>query len=302
MKKFKGIFFLLISLFCLNKINSQSIKFFGYDHITGQRDSVTFGFDQNATMGIDEALGEIDITNTPANTNNMRVIQRTAEDFECLYDENEEEVYFSNSFESKINLRPLSPTSEGDNSLYFEVKNYTANFDWSYEIVITDYVNPPSPNNQYLLGFSANYDCDPTNNMLLDSYLTVIDIDPPIGPDPTGDFSILVLLDEPPIGENYTHFYFKIQPNDISTEIDEPNLASYNIYPNPADEFIHLEGYDRESTAYELYNIQGQLVKQGDLSISQTKIITADLAAGLYVVNILSINGQSTARNLISIY
>ncbi len=296
MKKYRVTFSFLFSLLFYNNVYCQTITFLGYtsDQMIPV-DTVTFGFANNATIGIDDGLGEIDITSSPIDSFDLRVVQRTAEDFECLFNENAEPVYFSSSFESKINLRPIVPDSNGDNSLYFEVINYSNNFDGGYDIILTNYVTDPLiPIEQYFLGFKASFICNSTNNINLDNNLFD---GVPI------TLANIVVLPKPPNSNDdwYTHFYFKLE-RDITTNTTESPLVSYKIYPNPADEFIHLEGYDPESTAYELYNIQGQLVKQGDLSTTQTKIMTANLSAGLYVVNILSSNGQSTIRNLISIY
>ncbi len=296
MKKYKLVFSFIFSLLFFSAgSHGQTIKFFG--HVLGQIepvDTVTFGFANNATMGIDQALGEIDITDVPIDTYDIRVIQRTAEDFECLYNENAEAVHFSTSFESKNNLRPSFTSSEDDNSLYFEVISYSNNFDGGYSIILVDYVrNLQDPIDQYFMGLSAVSECSESNNMFLDT--NVFDGSP---------FPLAALLLLPtPLGSDdlYTHFYFKLE-RDITTSTNEPILSPYKIYPNPADEFVNLQGYQPEDSAYELYNIQGQLVKQGYLSTTQTKINTTDLPAGSYIVKILSNNGQVASRSLLSIY
>lgn len=257
-------------------------------------DTVTFGFEINATMGIDEGLGEIDISDNPIDGFDLRIVQRTAEDFECLYDENAEPIHFSTSFESKNNLRPLFTSSEDDNSLYFEVISYSNNFDGGYSIILVDYVrNLQDPIDQYFMGLSAVSACSESNNMFLDT--NVFDGSP---------FPLAALLLLPtPLGsdDQYTHFYFKLE-RDMTTNTNESILSSYKIYPNPADEFVNLEGYQNEDSTYELYNIQGQLVKQGNLSTTQTKINTTDLPTGSYVVKILTSNGQAASRRLLTIY
>ncbi len=294
MKRYKLVFSILLLLLCKN-INSQTIRIFGYKSGLIPADSVLIGFDDNATMGIDEALGEIDITDTPIDSFDLRVIQRTAEDFECLFDENAEPIQFSSSFESKVNLRPLNPSSEIDNSLYFEIKIYTRNFEGGYLMLFNDYVrNPLIPIEEYFLGFNSTFDCDPNNNMFLGHNIF----------DAVPSFTIpgLLLLPSPlgNVDDLFTHLYFKLE-RDITTNTEEPITESLKIYPNPADEFINVEGYDHEDRFYQLYNAQGQLVKQGDLMASQTKIGTVDLPAGSYVLKLLSSDKNSGKNHRIII-
>ncbi len=296
MKAYTPTFLLVLFLLFYSKINSQTIMFLGYT--SGEIvpvDTVVFGFANNATIGIDETLGEVDITDHPIDSFDLRVIQRTAEDFECLYDENAEPVHFPTSFESKVNLRPIIPDSEEENSLYFEVINYSYNFTGGYDIVLVDYVrNITDPADQYFMSISSSFDCHPDNNMFLGSNLFAGSPFPLIS---------LTVLPKPLSSDDdwYTHFYFKLE-RDITTNTDEPSLPSYKIYPNPADEFVNLEKYNYGNSSYELYNIQGQLVKQGEFSSVQTKVNTADLPAGSYIVKILSNNGQVASRSLISVY
>ena len=296
MQNFKFILFLMLSSLSINQVNSQTVIFLGYESESFiPVDTVVFGFANNATVGIDEALGEVDITDHPSDSFDLRVIQRTAEDFECLYDENAEPVYFSSSFESKINVRPIVPDSEEDNSLYFEVVNYSSKiFTGGFDILLVDYKRDISdPLDEYFMGFQPSFDCDSDNNSFLGFNL--------FGDTPDPLFSLLVF--PKPFGtENwYTHFYFKLE-RDITTNTSDFALPSYKVYPNPANEFINLEGYQNEEVSYELYNIQGQLVKQGNLLTTQTTININDLTAGSYVVKILTDSGRTTGRSLLTVY
>ncbi len=296
MKKYQLVFSFIILLLLNNHLHSQTIIFLGYT--SGQIipvDTVVFGFANNATVGIDEALGEVDITDHPTDSFDLRVIQRTAEDFECLYDENAEPVYFSSSFESKINVRPVIPDSEEENSLYFEVVNYSNNFTGGFDILLVDYKRDLfDPLDEYFMGFQPNFDCDPDNNSFLGFNLFGSVSDPLVS----------LVLTPKPLGSDddwYTHFYFKLK-RDLTTNTSESALPSYKVYPNPANEFINLEGYQNEAVSYELYNIQGQLVKKGNLLTTQTTININDLTAGSYVVKILTDSGRTTGRSLLTVY
>ena len=98
----------------------------------------------------------------------------------------------------------------------------------------------------------------------------------------------------------YTHFYFKLE-RDITTNTNEENLESLKIYPKSADDYINVEGFDNQFGFYQLYSAQGQLVKQGDLLDRQTKVDTEELAAGLYVLKLISADKNSDKNHRIII-
>ncbi len=78
---------------------------------------------------------------------------------------------------------------------------------------------------------------------------------------------------------------------------------SYRVFPNPADGFINIvSNAEEENGLYQLYNAQGQLVKQGDLVATQTKVSTSDLPAGLYIMQIDTNNEKSSSHNLVIIH
>ena len=64
---------------------AQGFKIVGVSNNSVRVDSVTFGFDNNATIGIDTQLGEVNIFNQPAKPFDMRVVQRDSTNFSCTY-------------------------------------------------------------------------------------------------------------------------------------------------------------------------------------------------------------------------
>lgn len=60
------------------------------------------------------------------------------------------------------------------------------------------------------------------------------------------------------------------------------------VYPNPANEFIQVSV--TENTKYELYNVTGQLVKIGSLSVNENSINIQELSKGCYLLKLKSEN------------
>jgi hypothetical protein len=78
---------------------------------------------------------------------------------------------------------------------------------------------------------------------------------------------------------------------DVTTSIlTENKLNKYLVFPNPATEFLHIKGYDIRKVT--IKNKMGQIVSIRKAS-DQTGIIlyVMDLSAGIYVIEIETING-----------
>ncbi|MEG1572909.1 MAG: choice-of-anchor J domain-containing protein, partial [Bacteroidales bacterium] len=70
-----------------------------------------------------------------------------------------------------------------------------------------------------------------------------------------------------------------IEKNDFADQI--------NIYPNPAQNYIFLEGLNQNAT-YEIYNIYGSMIKTNRTTKDREQISIADLSSGSYVIRIIS--------------
>lgn len=74
----------------------------------------------------------------------------------------------------------------------------------------------------------------------------------------------------------------------VATEID------FSIYPNPAVEYINLHDETSESARYSITTISGTTVKKG--GAKNAKINVADLAGGLYILQIVDDQGKRSAK------
>ena len=59
----------------------------------------------------------------------------------------------------------------------------------------------------------------------------------------------------------------------------------FNAYPNPADDFLHIELTDTEELEISIYDIRGQL-KMKEMMSKNKKIDTSDWASGMYVIKV----------------
>ena len=85
-----------------------------------------------------------------------------------------------------------------------------------------------------------------------------------------------------------------------STQSQITNQDSFNLYPNPASNFIFLKTTvtnDSEKTL-NIYNVIGKLVRTEKLISSQSKINIENLNAGIYMIEIKS-RGLSEKKRLI---
>ena len=114
-------FILTTFLFSLSVSSfGQGFKLVGLNENFERVDSVIFGFADNATLGVDALLGEVNIFNRPTPAYDMRVVQRDSTNFSCsttfVYDIQGNIVdtakhYFPTNFDSKINFRSNRDTS-----------------------------------------------------------------------------------------------------------------------------------------------------------------------------------------------
>ena len=77
---------------------------------------------------------------------------------------------------------------------------------------------------------------------------------------------------------------------DPNASVAEEELVSYQVYPNPAQDMIHITGTNNEKLECFLFTIAGQLVRQDSNFGQSTSIDVSDLESGIYI---LKINDQS---------
>ncbi|MEL7532006.1 MAG: T9SS type A sorting domain-containing protein [Bacteroidota bacterium] len=71
-----------------------------------------------------------------------------------------------------------------------------------------------------------------------------------------------------------------------STAIDPTAPLALRIYPNPAQEWIKVQLTNSQAQSYRLLNMHGQVVKSSDQAFREAVIPVADIASGLYFLEI----------------
>jgi hypothetical protein len=209
-------------------------------------DSVSLGFSDNASIGIDPQLGEVDISNQMPRTVDIRVVQRDSIGFSCTYTFSPDHIdtfkyYFPVKFDSKINLRSRRDTSFINR--IFEVKFLTKNVK---TILFYPLIQNQSPNN-----FNNN------DWLFVDSCLNKINlasfsIDPR---DPTAS--------APMTASSYiSNLIFVFRPSFLSNSKEVTN-TKIRVYPNPFSDIVIVENIDiGKVKEVRLYDILGGVVLQ----------------------------------------
>lgn len=90
--------------------------------------------------------------------------------------------------------------------------------------------------------------------------------------------------------------YHIIHTNKGYSAVDEMTNESYNIYPNPVDDVLTIVGNSIKQV--NVYNMMGQLVKTAACENSMVNISVEDLQNGMYIVNVIDINGEISSRKV----
>lgn len=75
----------------------------------------------------------------------------------------------------------------------------------------------------------------------------------------------------------------------ITTTIDETSNKLINIYPNPTTDNITIEGIT--NAKIEIFNLQGQVIKNVNLTGNSANLDVSNLTKGMYSIKITSIDG-----------
>jgi hypothetical protein len=101
------------------------------------------------------------------------------------------------------------------------------------------------------------------------------------------------------IGESIYNVSQGIQQGEVNKTLSttensvEPKVEIF-IFPNPTTDFvsIYMEGYKPESSqrSYQLYDLQGRLLKQDAVTQSETQIDVTNLRAAIYLLQVCGNN------------
>lgn len=249
----------------------------------GLRDTLKFGFVQNATLDEDISLGELNLFMTPINGYVGRVLQRDSSNFSCAMELNESRIYYPVNLDSKINYRNLLDTSL-QNRL-FELW-YSDNQTDSMEIICD------IPLKSFLWGgLQYPNDC--------------------LG-DPPSPVGLLVIHDDtvkhakvklqPGVG--IKQFIFITNPNITTTALVERISAKrdldISVYPNPTSgSFFIQPPNSQEIRDVLIYDYVGKLLEQFDSMSYTSGIDLSQSGSGVYIVRIVLRNGEHVIKMIV---
>jgi hypothetical protein len=85
---------------------------------------------------------------------------------------------------------------------------------------------------------------------------------------------------------------------EIVTSINEPEIAAFNIYPNPASDAVTVSG-QTELLQVRIMNYTGQVVYQHLVNGTEATISTRDLSSGVYILQVETSQGWSSQKLMI---
>jgi len=263
MKKTLLTIFVLSLLFNLVKGQDFSIRLFVTDS-SNRKDTIEFGLNSSATLGVDSFFGEQDVYGLIWDTLDMRIIQRDSIEHHCLMETNwysyplAPEIYYDNNRDFKIDYRPFTGAF-GTINTNFEILIKSSN----PPIYITTDFSEISMN--MFEGWSALHILDSncittqTKSIYFSSYNDTIY---------TSNDTLTTLVAE------FQH----------EVSVEEIKGKNIKIYPNPAQIEIYIKA--DTPTILRLYDIFGREIKdcyENELSIRKLK-------KGLYILRVYDKN------------
>lgn len=109
------------------------------------------------------------------------------------------------------------------------------------------------------------------------------------------DYTFTALSDISGIGR----FYLRTELDVLS--ITKEDLDGLNIFTNPTEKTIVIEGQLQINTDFELYDLNGRLLKNHALDINNTtqSIDVAQLSSGIYIIKLISNSNEKRTQKLI---
>ncbi len=279
-------FYILFLFFFASVMFSQKGLVFVRDLNTNEIDTLNFGYNDLATIGIDSVLKEKNIRSKKLESLDVRILQRDTQDFYCLHPFKDrvvqgntifDSIFYSPSFDSKVNFRPPSQANR-----YFEFYihrenriRFTFDFDMKFgnffdRIVI---YKRDCPNVTPIFTFGDSL-VNNTESMIFNIF------------DTSQYHLIFVFKDTISI------------PNIIE---DEMNETFINYYPNPFTNYLNINLLG-EYSFLEIIDASGKLYLKDTNLIGNNiySIVTTDWPYGFYFIRLVDvINRQVVVRKII---
>lgn len=249
----------------------------------GLRDTLKFGFVQNATLNEDNSLGEQNIFMSPINGYEGRILQRDSSNYSCAMQFDGSRIYYPANFDSKINYRNLLDTSM-QNRLFelWYSDNQTDSLEFICDIPLKSFLS---------YGLVAPQDCfgDPPS---------------PIGILQITDDTVKHVKEKLQPGLGIKQYILITNPNITITALDEKappkNTSDISVYPNPTlKSFSVLYSNPEDLTEISVFDSIGKLIQHFDSMPEKSEIDLRQFYEGIYFVSFVIKNGDHIIKKVI---
>lgn len=279
----KRCFILVITLLCFLPLKSQSFYEFEislyFEDNAGRKDTITFGFNDNATLGIDTVYQEVDIYGTPIDSLDVRIVQRDTNSYECIGDSNSPFPYNQLNFTINRDLK----TDIRSTWAFYQALTYYQVEDYSFEIILNAYDYPlivtSSSNNFY------GYPIIPIVNVIYPNCIDEYNYNTSNYYTNKLDNLLPNVLDSLIITDTaITSFIISFDQHVGINEFSK-TTPTWKIQPNPAQSNITLSGLSTFDGKIEVLNLLGEVVTTKMInSIGDATFSIQQLTNGVYFI------------------
>ncbi|MDA9289573.1 T9SS type A sorting domain-containing protein [Polaribacter sp.] len=111
---------------------------------------------------------------------------------------------------------------------------------------------------------------------------------------------LVLIFDNGTMGDGSDNYTFYIDDIELSGEtagIDDQDLVSLNMYPNPASDVLNISAQNTINTV-EIYNVLGQKVIRMNIEDTSAEINVSNLNAGIYLIK-YEINNRTSTKKFV---
>lgn len=90
-----------------------------------------------------------------------------------------------------------------------------------------------------------------------------------------------------------------MQITDFPTSIETAQETEFTVYPNPFETHLFIQTDSNDDFNYEIYSVDGRLIKNGIIQGDNQTINTSDLKSGIYLLNLINGNGTRSIQKIL---
>lgn len=90
-----------------------------------------------------------------------------------------------------------------------------------------------------------------------------------------------------------------MQITDFPTSIETAEQTDFTVYPNPFETNLVIQTDSNDDFNYEIYSVDGRLIKNGMIQGDNQTINTSELKSGIYLLNLNNNNGVRSIQKIV---